>query len=67
MIDAEKALLFQAAAVAVLLIVAYGSGLCLLIAGVLLLPWPLAKIACGLALAVLAARLTAAYYVLCQP
>nr|DAX21644.1 MAG TPA: hypothetical protein [Caudoviricetes sp.] len=63
----EKATLFQAISAAAVLIVVYGGGAAILIAGVLLLPWLLAEIACGLVLVALVARLTAAYYVMRQP
>ena len=61
MINIEKILMFQAIAATALLIVVYGSGAALLIAGIPLLPWLLAKIACGLVLVALVARLIAAY------
>lgn len=67
MTDLDKAALFQAISVAATLIVVYAGGGALLIAGILLLPWLLAKIACGLALIALVARFTAAYYVTRQP
>lgn len=62
MSDPEKALIFQGIAAAALLVVVYGGGTALLITGILLLPWLLAKIACGLALVALVARLVAACY-----
>ena len=62
MTDIEKALLFQAIANTALLIAVHGSVAALLIAGILLLPWLLAKIACGLVLAALVVQLIAAYY-----
>ena len=67
MIDIEKALIFQSIAAAALLVVVYGGGVALLIIGILLLPWLLAKIACGLVLVALVARLAAAHYVIRQP
>ena len=66
MIDIEKAMIFQDIAVAALLVVVYGGGVALLIIGILSLPWLLAKIACGLVLVALVARLGAARYVMRQ-
>lgn len=66
MIDLEKALIFQGIAAAALLAVVYGGGTALLAIGILLLPWMLAKIACGLVLVALVARLVSAYYVMRQ-
>ena len=66
MIDIEKAMIFQGIAVAALLVLVYGGGTALLIIGILLLPWLLAKIACVLALVALVARLAATYYVMRQ-
>ena len=63
MIDIEKAMIFQGIAAAALLVVVYGGGTALLIIGIMLLPWLLAKIACVLVLVALVARLSAAYYV----
>lgn len=62
MLNLEKGLIFQAIAAIALLIVVYGGGAALLILGILSLPWLLAKIACGLVLVALVARLIAAYY-----
>lgn len=62
----EKAALFQAISVTALLFVVYGCGAVLLVAGVILLPWLAAKIACGLVLVALLARLAATYYVMRQ-
>ena len=62
MTDIEKALLSQAIANIALLIAVHGSIAALLITGILLLPWLLAKIACGLVLVALVVRLIAAYY-----
>ena len=67
MINTEKALLFHAIAATALLIVVYGGGAALLIIGILYLPWLLAKIACGLVLVALVARLAAAHYAMRQP
>ena len=66
MISIEKAMIAHAIAATALLIVVYGGVAAILIAGILLLPWLLAKIACGLVLVALAARLIAAYYVMRQ-
>lgn len=66
MINFEKAMIFHAIAATVLLIVVYGGVAAILIAGILLLPWLLAKIACGLVLVALVARLIAAYYMMRQ-
>lgn len=63
MSNPEKALIFHGIAAAALPVVVYGGGTALLITGILLLPWLLAKIACGLVLVALVARLVAAYYV----
>lgn len=62
MLNIEKGLIFQAIAAIALLIVVYGGGAALLILGILSLPWLLAKIACGLVLVALVARLIATYY-----
>lgn len=62
MLNLEKGLIFQAIAAIALLIVVYGGGAALLILGILSLPWLLAKIACGLVLVALVARLIATYY-----
>jgi hypothetical protein len=62
MSDIGKTLLFHAVATIALFIVVYSGGAALLIAGVLLLPWLLAKIACGLVLVTLVTRVIAAYY-----
>ena len=67
MTDLDKAELFQAISAVAMLIVVYAGGVALLIAGILLLPWLLAKIACGLVLVALVSRFTAAYYVTRQP
>ena len=64
MTNLEKALLFHAIAATALLIVVYGGGTALLIMGILYLPWLLAKIACGLVLVALVARLAATHYVM---
>lgn len=61
MTDFEKAKLFQAISVTVLLFVVYGGGVALLVAGVILLPWLPAKIACVALLVWMAARMAAAY------
>lgn len=66
MIDIEKAMIFQGIAVAALLVVVYGGGTALLIIGILLLPWLLAKIACVLVLVALVARVSAIYYAMRQ-
>lgn len=66
MIDVEKALIFQSIAIAALLVLVYSGGTALLIIGILYLPWLLAKIACGLVLVALVARLCAAHYVMRQ-
>lgn len=66
MISIEKAMIFHAIAAIALLIVMYGGVAAILIAGILLLPWLLAKIACGLVLVALVARLIATYYVMRQ-
>lgn len=62
MTDLEKATLFHAISVTALLIVVYGGGMALLIAGIILLPWLLAKIACGLLLVCMATRVAAVSY-----
>lgn len=62
MLNPEKALIFQAITAIAPLIVVYGGGAVLLILGILSLPWLLAKIACGLVLVALVARLIATYY-----
>lgn len=62
MLNLERGLIFQAIAAIALLIVVYGGGAALLILGILSLPWLLAKIACGLVLVALVARLIATYY-----
>lgn len=62
MLNLEKGLIFQAIAAIALLIVVYGGGAALLILGILSLPWLLAKIACGLVLVALVARLIATHY-----
>ena len=61
MTNLEKVLLLQDISTITLLIAVYGGGAALLIAGIPLLPWLLAKIACGLVLVALVARLIAAY------
>jgi hypothetical protein len=66
MISIEKAMIFHAIAATALLIVVYGGVAAILIAGILLLPWLLAKIACGLVLVALVARLIAVYYMMRQ-
>lgn len=66
MTNIENALIFQGIAAAALLVVVYGGGTALLIIGIMLLPWLLAKIACGLVLVALVARLSAVYYVMRQ-
>ena len=66
MISIEKAMIFHAIAAIALLIVTYGGVAAIMIAGILLLPWLLAKIACGLVLVALVARLIAAYYMMRQ-
>lgn len=62
MTDFEKATLFQAISVTALLFVVYGAGAALLVAGVILLPWLAAKIACVALLVWMSARMAAAYY-----
>lgn len=62
MTDFEKAALFQAISVTALLFVVYGCGAVLLVAGVILLHWLPAKIACGALLVWMSARMAAAYY-----
>lgn len=62
MTDIEKALTAQLIATIATAIVVYGGGACILIAGILLLPWLLAKIACGIILVVLVAQVISAYY-----
>ena len=63
MTNLEKVLLLQDISTITLLIAVYGGGAALLIVGILLLPWLLAKITCGLVLVSLVTRLIAAYYV----
>lgn len=62
MTDIEKALTAKLIATIATAIVVYGGGLFLLITGILLLPWLLAKIACGLILVALVTRVISAYY-----
>lgn len=62
MTDLEKATLFQAISVTALFFVVYGGGVALLVAGVILLPWLAAKIACVALLVWMSARMAAAYY-----
>ena len=64
MTNFEKVLILQGISVIALLITVYGGGAALLIAGILFLPWLLAKIVCGLALVSLVTRVIAAYYVM---
>ena len=63
MTDLEKATVFQAISATATLIGVYGGGAALLVAGVILLPWLAAKIACGAFLVGMVTRMVAAYYV----